>query len=108
MPRFQEPNFSANLPLAQRFNAVAADAGLTPAQLSIAWVMARWAHIVPIPGTRSIAHFDDNLAAIHATLKPETIAAVDAIFTPGAVQGTRYNPAAQSQIDTELLPEEIS
>jgi aryl-alcohol dehydrogenase-like predicted oxidoreductase len=106
MPRFQEPNFSRNQQLAGRFNAIAADLGIAPAQLSLAWVLARAPHIVAIPGTRSIAHLDENLDAAAISLSPETIAAVDAIFTPGAVAGTRYAPAVQAQIDTELLPEE--
>ena len=95
MPRFQEPNFSHNLKLAERFNAIAADLGIAPAQLSLAWVPARAPHIIAIPGTRSIAHLEENVGAATITLSDETIAAVDAIFTPGAVAGTR-----------ELLPEE--
>ncbi len=106
MPRFQEPNFSRNLELARRFNEVAAQAGLTPAQLSLGWVMARWDHIVPIPGTRSIAHLDEDLGAAGLTLGQDLVDAVDAIFAPGAVRGARYSAAAQSQIDTELLPNE--
>lgn len=106
MPRFKDPNFSANLKLAERFKAIAADLGISPAQLSLAWVLARAPNIIAIPGTRSIAHLKDNLGAGAVTLSAETIAAVDAIFTPGAVQGPRYPAAAQAQIDTELLPEE--
>jgi len=106
MPRFKEPNFAHNLALAARFEAVAADAGITPGQLSIAWVLARAPHIIAIPGTRSIAHLEENVGAAGVTLSPEIIAQVDAIFTPGAVAGHRYPPAVQAQIDTELLPEE--
>jgi len=106
MPRFQEPNFSANLKLAERFKAIAADLAISPAQLSLGWVLARAPNIIAIPGTRSIAHLEDNLGAGGVTLPAEAVAAVDAIFTPGAVQGARYTAAAQSQIDTELLPEE--
>lgn len=108
MPRFQEPNFSMNLELAARFNAVAAQAGITPAQLSLAWVMSRWEHIVPIPGTRSIAHLDENLGALAISVPADLLDLVDGIFTPGAVHGLRYPAAAQAQIDTELLPEEVS
>lgn len=108
MPRFQEPNFSDNLKLAVRFNALAAQIGITPAQLSLAWVMSRWEHIVPIPGTRRMSHLDEDVHAASIALTTEQVAAVDAIFTPGAVQGARYPAAAQAQIDTELLPEEVS
>jgi len=106
MPRFKEPNFSANLKLAERFKGLAAELGISPAQLSLAWVLARAPNIIAIPGTRSIAHLEDNLGAGAVTLSPETIAAVDAIFAPGAVLGPRYAAAVQAQIDTELLPEE--
>ena len=108
MPRFQEPNFSANLKLAERFNALATAQGISPAQLSLAWVLARAPHIIAIPGTRTIAHLEDNLGAASVTLAPETIAAIDAIFAPGNVAGPRYNAAVQAQIDTELLPEEMA
>lgn len=106
MPRFQEPNFSHNLKLVERFNKVAADLGITPAQLSLAWVLARSPQIIAIPGTRSIAHLEENVKAASVTLSPEAIAAVDEIFAPGAVAGARYPAPVQKQIDTELLPEE--
>jgi aryl-alcohol dehydrogenase-like predicted oxidoreductase len=108
MPRFQEPNFSENLKLAARFNAVATEAGIAPAQLSLAWVLSRWDHIVPIPGTRSIAHLDENVATLGLTVAQAHLDAVDAIFTPGAVRGARYSAFAQAQVNTELLPEEVS
>jgi len=106
MPRFAEPNFSANLKLLDEFREVARNVGCTPAQLSIAWVLARGDHIIPIPGTRSIPHLEENFGALDVALTTETIAAIDQIFAPGRVQGNRYSPAVQAQIDTELLPEE--
>jgi len=106
MPRFQEPNFSHNMGLAAQFKAIAAELGITPAQLSLAWVLARDPGIIAIPGTRSIAHLEDNLGATDVTLSAETIGRIDAIFAPGAVHGGRYPVPVQAQIDTELLPEE--
>lgn len=106
MPRFKEPNFSHNLALVRRFEAIAAGLDVTPAQLSLAWVLARRPNIIAIPGTRSPAHLEANLRAAHLTLSAETIGEIDAIFAPGAVAGERYPPAVQAQIDTELLPEE--
>jgi aryl-alcohol dehydrogenase-like predicted oxidoreductase len=107
MPRFQSPHFQRNLPLAKAFDAVAAEAGVTSSQLALAWVLARGDDIVPIPGTRSIAHLVENIQAASVRLKPDVFARVDTIFAPGAVSGTRYQPAMQAQIDTELLPEEV-
>ena len=106
MPRFQHPNFDHNIKLVEQFNAVAAGLAITPAQLSLAWVLARDPAIIAIPGTRGIAHLDENIAAASITLPAEAIAAVDAIFSPGAIAGPRYTAPVQAQIDTELLPEE--
>ena len=106
MPRFVEPNLASNLRLLDEFKAVARGIGCTPAQLSIAWVLARGERIVPIPGTRSIAHMEENFGALAVRLGDDAMAAVDRIFAPGRVSGARYPPAMQAQIDTELLPEE--
>ena len=108
MPRFLEPQLSHNLKLLDRFREAARAAGRTPAQLSLGWLLAQGEDILPIPGTRSIAHLDEDVAA--ATLPPldaDTVAAVDAIFAPGAVAGRRYSPEMQAMVDTELLPEEM-
>ncbi len=107
MPRFQSPHFQRNLPLAQAFAALAAGAGITPAQLALAWVLARGPHVVPIPGTRSVEHLRENLFAATLRVSAEVLAEVDSIFLPGAVSGARYQPMMQAQIDTELLPEEL-
>lgn len=106
MPRFVEPQLSHNLKLYDRFAAIAGTVGCTPAQLALAWVLAQGDDIVPIPGTRSIAHLEDDLGAANISLTPDAIAAIDDIFRPGAVRGNRYSPAMQAMIDTELLPEE--
>lgn len=106
MPRFAEPHFARNLALADEYNALAREIGCTPAQLSLAWVLARGSHIVPIPGTRSIAHLEQNLGAASIVLSEDVVSKIDEIFAPGRVSGARYSAAVQAQIDTELLPEE--
>jgi len=106
MPRFVEPALSENLPLFDRFRAIAEGAGCTPAALALAWLLAQDERIVPIPGTRSIAHFDENMRSLHVSVDSATLAAVDALFPPNMVKGPRYSAAAQAQIDTELLPDE--
>ncbi|MGK2911723.1 MAG: aldo/keto reductase [Sphingobium sp.] len=108
LPRFVEPNLAHNLELVARFDALAAEVGITPAQLALGWVLARHDFIVALPGTRSIAHLDENVAAATVGLSKATLAGVDAIFAPGAIAGSRYLPAMQAQVDTELLPEEIA
>jgi aryl-alcohol dehydrogenase-like predicted oxidoreductase len=106
LPRFREPNLSHNLRAVRAFEALAAERGLTPAQLSLAWVLAKGEHIVAIPGTASIAHLEENVAA-PTTLDAETMAQVEAIFAGDAVRGARYSAAMQATIDTELLPDEV-
>ncbi len=103
-PRFVEPQLSRNLLLVQRFEAVAAGAGLMAAQLAIGWGLAKAPHVIALPGTTSIAHLDEDVAA--RPISDELVAAVDAIFPPNALEGARYNAAMQAQIDTELLPDE--
>ena len=107
MPRFIAPCLSRNLAIVARFDAIAAAAGITPAQLSLGWVLAQGETIVPIPGTRSLTHLEENMAAATITLGRETIAAVDALFPPNALDGARYPAAMQAQIDTETLPDEM-
>ena len=105
MPRFVGSNLSHNLEATAAFDALADDLGCTPAQLSLAWVLAQGEHIVPIPGTTSIAHLEEDVGAAALALTPETIARIDSIFT-GTIHGARYAAAMQAQIDTETFPDE--
>jgi aryl-alcohol dehydrogenase-like predicted oxidoreductase len=107
MPRFTGANLEHNLKAVARFNALAAGLGITPAQLSLAWVMAQGDDIVPIPGTSNIAHLEQDIGAAAVTLDADTVAQVDAIFVEGAILGHRYTPAMQAQIDTETFPGEL-
>ena len=106
MPRFTAPLLEHNLRSVARFEAVAAEIGCTPAQLALAWVLARGENIVVIPGTRSIAHLEANVAAAALSLDASTMARIDALFEGDAIRGPRYSAAMQAQIDTELLPGE--
>lgn len=106
MPRFVGDRLRHNLGLVDRFDALARDAGLTPAQLSLRWALSRGDHVVPIPGTTSIAHLEENVAAATLDASADLLAAVDALFAPGAIQGARYSAEAQRTIDTETLPGE--
>jgi aryl-alcohol dehydrogenase-like predicted oxidoreductase len=101
MPRFQGENLRHNLGLYERFSELAEEAGCTPAQLSLAWLLTRGDHVVPIPGTTSIRHLEENLAAGAIEVAPEIIAEVDTLLEPAAIAGARYPAAAQADIDTE-------
>lgn len=106
MPRFVAPSLAANLKLAAAFDALAAQAGLTPAQLALGWCLARRPFVVPIPGTTNPTHLAENLAAAARPLAADLVDAVDRLIPPGALHGARYAAAMQAQIDTELLPHE--
>lgn len=107
MPRFQGENFAANLRLLGRFEALARDAGCTPAQLCLAWLLQTDPTIVPIPGTTRPDHMAENGAAAGVRLSTEVMARVDELVNPATVAGPRYSAALQASIDTEVLPGEL-
>jgi aryl-alcohol dehydrogenase-like predicted oxidoreductase len=89
-PRFQGVNFQKNLDLVREVEAMARARGCTPAQLALAWVLARGDDVVPIPGTKRRRYLDENLAALELKLSPEDLARIDRVIPPGAAAGTRY------------------
>ena len=94
-PRFLEPNFSANLKAIKPFKTLAGDLGTTPAALALAWVLARGDHLIPVPGTRSVAHLEELATAAELKLDAGVIAEIDAILPPGFAHGHRYSEAQQ-------------
>jgi aryl-alcohol dehydrogenase-like predicted oxidoreductase len=90
-PRFQEDALHENLTLADRVRELAADRGVTPAQLALAWVMAKGDDIVPIPGTKSPQRLEENAAAAEIDLSPEDVRELDDAISPDAVRGSRYH-----------------
>jgi aryl-alcohol dehydrogenase-like predicted oxidoreductase len=101
MPRFNAANWPANLALVDAFAAIAAEQGVTPAQLSLAWVLSRGDHVHVIPGTASEAHLTQNIA--RADWQPEqgVLDRLDALINRHTVSGPRYGEAMQATIDTE-------
>jgi aryl-alcohol dehydrogenase-like predicted oxidoreductase len=93
-PRFQGDNLTHNLRLLEPVRELAAKKGCTPAQIALAWVLAKGEHIVAIPGTRRVEHLEANATAADIALSADEVAALDAAIPPGAAHGTRY-PASQ-------------
>ena len=89
-PRFQGDNFRRNLAMVDRVARVAARKGCTPAQLALAWVLARGGDIVPIPGSKRRERLEENAAAADIRLTPEDLQEIDALLPPGMAAGTRY------------------
>jgi aryl-alcohol dehydrogenase-like predicted oxidoreductase len=101
MPRFQGENWRANLKLLDGFKAIARDAGCTPAQLALGWLLAQRPFITPIPGTTRLDHLAENAGAAAVELGGETLGRVDALINRASVHGPRYAATVQSEIDTE-------
>lgn len=101
MPRFSPEHWPANLALVEQLAALATEAGVTPAQLSLAWVLAQGDHLHAIPGTRSTAHFDQNHATLKLSIAPDVLARAGEIINQHTVSGHRYSPTMNASIDTE-------
>jgi aryl-alcohol dehydrogenase-like predicted oxidoreductase len=101
MPRFQEPQFSANRALLPAYRDLAREAGLTPAQLALGWLLHQAPHVLPIPGTTSVAHLEENLGAAGERLDANLLARLDALINTRTVSGNRYPPQISAEIDTE-------
>jgi len=89
-PRFAGANFAKNLELVQRIEEMARDKQVKPSQLALAWVLARAEFIVPIPGTTTRAHLEENVAASALQLSAAELALIDEIAPQGAAAGARY------------------
>ncbi|MCJ1961516.1 aldo/keto reductase [Novosphingobium mangrovi (ex Hu et al. 2023)] len=100
-PRFLPENWPANLELIQQFNALAAEAGVAPAQLALAWVLAQGENIHAIPGTRSVAHWEENNAAASCDVPAEILKKAAALINQESVHGHRYPEVMRGTIDTE-------
>jgi aryl-alcohol dehydrogenase-like predicted oxidoreductase len=97
-PRFQGENLAQNLELVHALEDMARARGVTAAQLALAWVLAQGEQVVPIPGTRSIARLEENVAATGLTLSEADLARLDEIVPEGAVAGTRYAEAGMKSV----------
>jgi aryl-alcohol dehydrogenase-like predicted oxidoreductase len=89
-PRFQGENFTRNLELVQRVQEIAAEKGVTAAQLALAWVLHQGDDIVPIPGTKRIRYLEENLGALGVELSAEDLNRIEEVFPRGATAGQRY------------------
>ncbi len=90
-PRFLEPNFSNNKKALEPFLALAHQYDASPGQLALAWVLAQGEHLLPIPGTRSAKHMEENAAAAAIKLDAGQIAAIERVLPRGFAHGDRYS-----------------
>ena len=98
-PRFQGENFQRNLELLRRIEQIAAEKNCTPAQLALAWLLARGEEIVPIVGTKRRAYLAENLRAADVALTPQDLARIDEAAPRGATSGERYAGEALRRVN---------
>lgn len=104
MPRFAPSAFEQNKALLMVLWEVAREAGCSPAQAAIAWVLQQGEEVLTIPGTTSVEHLEDNLGADSITLSDAHLQRLQEAFAPHRVCGGRYDAAMQSSVDTEDFP----
>ena len=92
-PRFMPPNYAANIAATDRFRALAEEMGEPTAGLAIAWLIAQGDHVLPIPGTKNLAHLKELLRGMKIDLTAEDLARIEAVLPVGWAHGDRYNAA---------------
>jgi aryl-alcohol dehydrogenase-like predicted oxidoreductase len=98
-PRFQGENLEANLGLLSAVEALAAEKGVKPGQVALAWVLAQGTDIVPIPGTKRRTYLEENVAAVDVTLSNAEIEKLSNAIPRGAASGDRYVAASMKMLN---------
>ena len=96
-PRFTGENLDVNLRLADKVKEIAVEKRITPAQLAIAWVLARGDDLVPIPGTKRRTYLEQNAASLEVELTADDMGRIDAELP--VVAGERYDKAGMAAVN---------
>jgi aryl-alcohol dehydrogenase-like predicted oxidoreductase len=98
-PRFDAENLALNQALLEPIRALAEAKGCSPAQIALAWLLAKGNDIVPIPGTKHPEYLEANAAAVEIALTDDEVGALDQAIPPGAAAGTRYPPGGMKRLN---------
>jgi aryl-alcohol dehydrogenase-like predicted oxidoreductase len=101
LPRFAGENGERNQGLVASLQAVAAEKGVSPTQLAIAWVLAKGDFIVPVIGARTRPQLTESLGALQVRLSPADLARIEAAVPASGVAGTRYDERQMRMLDSE-------
>ncbi len=101
LPRFTGENRERNQRIIDTLQHLAAEKGIRPSQLAIAWVLAKGITIVPVIGARTRAQLDESLGALDVTLAPADLARIESAIPPSAVAGARYDEHQMRILDSE-------
>ncbi|HYG66058.1 MAG TPA: aldo/keto reductase [Anaeromyxobacteraceae bacterium] len=97
-PRFQGENFRKNLDVVDKVHEIAREKGVKPSQLALAWVLAQGKDLVPIPGTTTRTHLEENVEAASIVLSKDDLARIDAASPKGVAAGDRYPAASMKAV----------
>jgi aryl-alcohol dehydrogenase-like predicted oxidoreductase len=92
-PRFRGESFRKNLELVERVKEIAAEKGVMPGQLAVAWLLHQGEDIISIPGTKRRKYLEENAAAVDVTLTEADLRCIDEVAPKGVAAGERYNEA---------------
>ena len=98
VPRFTKENIEANMALGDFIKGLAIEKNITPSQVAIAWLLYQKPWIVPIPGSRSLRHLEDNLATTNVSFTQEELKRIDEVLDSIHIQGDRYNANNQANV----------
>lgn len=98
VPRFEAENLAANEALIDHVRALAEQRSATPGQVALAWLLAQYPFIVPIPGTRRRERIDENMGATAVALSADDIADLNALVERVGVAGNRYDDAGMRMV----------
>jgi aryl-alcohol dehydrogenase-like predicted oxidoreductase len=104
-PRFSAENFPKNLELADKLHAIAARKGVTTSQLALAWLLAQGDNVIPIPGTKSIKYYDENMGSLSVKLSDVENLEIREAVEKADVTGSRYPTSwAQTSLFADTVP----
>ena len=101
LPRFSGDAYRQNRVVVDALAAMAAEKGVSPAQLALAWVLSRGADIVPVVGARTRKQLAESIAALSIALTPQDCARLEVALDPAAIAGTRYDASQMRILDSE-------
>jgi aryl-alcohol dehydrogenase-like predicted oxidoreductase len=98
-PRFDADNLQHNLEIARRLSKFADDKSCTAAQLALAWVLAQWEGVLPIPGTKKRGYLEDNAGAADIELSAAEFDAINHAIAEDLVHGERYPASMMNTVN---------
>ncbi len=101
LPRFIGENMVLNQRLVEQLKQIAAEKKVSPTQIAIAWVLAKSTKIVPVIGARKRTQLSESLAAVEVNLSSEDLTQIEAVISPSAIAGTRYDEHQMKMLDSE-------